>query len=381
MKNNIEIPFNKPYCSIMGIEYIIDSISCGKISGDGKYTQLCNKWFRKKIDRKVLITHSCTASLEMMALLANIKPGDEVILPSFTFVSTANAIILRGATPVFIDIKPTTCNMDENLIEQAISSKTRGIFVVHYAGVGCDMDEIIKIARKYNLYVMEDAAQGFGAFYKGKPLGTIGDLGSLSFHETKNIISGEGGCLILNNPNFVERAEIIREKGTNRSKFFRGEIDKYTWVDIGSSYLPSDMICAYLYSQLEESDKILKHRIKLWNQYNDFFEIYERKGYIKRPYIPEYCKHNAHIYYIFFENLNKRSLFIDYLKKNDIHSVFHYVPLHSSPAGKKYGKIASKMNITNKVSETLVRLPLFYQLDDEMEKIFDVIEKFFKEIF
>ncbi len=377
----MRIPFNKPYCSIMGIENIIDSICCGKISGDGKYTKLCNEWFQKKLERKVLITHSCTAALEMMGLLADLGPGDEIILPSFTFVSTANAIILRGATPVFVDIKPTTLNIDENLIEQAISSKTRAIFVVHYAGVGCDMDEIIRIARKYNLYVMEDAAQGFGAFYKEKPLGTIGDLGCLSFHETKNIISGEGGCLILNNPNFIERAEIIREKGTNRTKFFRGEIDKYTWVDIGSSYLPSDMISAYLYAQLEESDKILNHRIKLWNLYNNFFEIYERKGYIKRPYIPAYCRHNAHIYYILFENFNKRCLFIEYLKKNKIHSVFHYVPLHSAPAGKKYGKIASEMDITNRVSDTLVRMPLFYQLDDEIERIFEVIEKFFKEAF
>lgn len=376
------IVFNKPYSSTKEIQYIADSINQGKISGDGYYTKLCNQWFLEKIDRKILLTHSCTAALEMMAILLDLKEGDEIIMPSYTFVSTANAFVLRGAKPVFVDIHPSTLNINEKLIEQAITTKTKAIVAVHYAGVGCEMDELQKICKKHNLYLLEDAAQGFESFYNGKPLGTIGDLGTYSFHETKNIISGEGGCLIINNENFLERAEIIREKGTNRSKFFRGEVDKYTWVDTGSSFLPSDIIAAFLFGQLENVKEITFKRIAIWNKYNEFFRQFEEKGYIKRPFIPENCRHNAHMYYVLFDNLSLRSKFIEYLKKNDIFPVFHYIPLHSSPAGLKFGRTATKMDITDKISDTLVRMPLFYELSDEkLFKIFNVVSKFFDEVF
>lgn len=375
----MKIVFNKPHFSHNEIENIVDSLERGKISGDGYYTSLCNEWFKNEIDRKILLTHSCTAALEMMAILANIEPGDEVIMPSYTFVSTANAFVLRGAKIVFVDIRPDTLNIDENLIEQAITSKTKAIVVVHYAGVGCEMDKISDIAKKHNLYLFEDAAQGFDSEYKGKPLGTIGDLGTYSFHETKNIISGEGGCLIINNDKFSERAEIIREKGTNRSKFFRGQVDKYTWVDIGSSYLPSDMIASFLYAQLQSSKNITQKRLEIWDMYNKFFEQYESKGVLRRPIIPAECKHNAHMFYILFNDLETRTKYIDCLKENSIYTVFHYIPLHSSPAGEKYGITSSKMEVTNKVSDTLVRLPLFYSLsNNQIEQIFKVSEKFLK---
>lgn len=378
----MSIVFNKPYSSKTEMQHIIDSIKKGKISGDGYYTKLCNEWFLKEINRKILLTHSCTAALEMMAILMDAKLGDEVIMPSYTFVSTANAFVLRGLKPVFVDIRPDTLNLDENLIEQAVTEKTKAIVPVHYAGVGCEMDKIIAIAKKHNLYVFEDAAQGFGSKYKGRELGTIGDLGAYSFHETKNIISGEGGCLITNNEGFLERAEIIREKGTNRSKFFRGQVDKYTWVDIGSSYLPSDVIAAYLYGQLEHSSTITTKRMAIWNEYNKFFEQYEEQKLIRRPIIPDECTHNAHMYYILLNDLSTRTKFIDYLKNNDILSVFHYIPLHSSPAGQKYGRTASDMSVTDIVSDTLVRLPMYYELsNDDLAKIFEVTKKFFKENF
>jgi len=314
----MSIVFNKPYCSKKELDNIADSVERGKISGDGYYTRLCNEWFLKNTGKKVLLTHSCTAALEMTAILMDAQPGDEVIMPSYTFVSTANAYVLRGLKPVFIDIRPDTLNIDESLIEGAITEKTRAVVPVHYAGVGCEMDKIASIAQKYGLYVFEDAAQGFGSLYKTKLLGTIGDLGAYSFHETKNIISGEGGCLIISNEKFAERAEIIREKGTNRPQFFRGEVDKYTWVDIGSSYLPSDIIAAYLYAQLEHSEQICAKRMELWNKYHIFFEEYEKKGIIRRPIIPTYCEHNAHTYYILFHDLSTRTKFIDYLQKNGI---------------------------------------------------------------
>jgi len=376
----MSIVFNKPYSSKKELENIADSVERGKISGDGYYTKRCNEWFLKNTGRKTLLAHSCTAALEMTAVLMDAQAGYEVIMPSYTFVSTANAYVLRGLKPVFVDIRPDTLNMDENLIEQAITEKTKAIVPVHYAGVGCEMDTIMSIAQKHSLYVFEDAAQGFGSRYKAMPLGTIGDLGAYSFHETKNIISGEGGCLIINNEKFAERAEIIREKGTNRPQFFRGEVDKYTWVDIGSSYLPSDIIAAYLYAQLEHSEQIYAKRMELWNKYHIFFEEYEKKGIIRRPVIPACCEHNAHTYYILFNDLNTRTKFIDYLRKNDISSVFHYIPLHSSPAGRKFGRTASSMDVTDKISDTLVRLPLFYELDEEkMERIFGVVRSFFKE--
>ncbi|MBO4746087.1 MAG: dTDP-4-amino-4,6-dideoxygalactose transaminase, partial [Alphaproteobacteria bacterium] len=328
---------------------------------------------------KALLTHSCTAALEMSAMLLDLKPGDEVIMPSYTFVSTASAFVLRGAVPVFIDIRPDTCNIDEKLIESAITDKTRAIVCVHYAGVACEMDTIMAIAKKHNLPVVEDAAQAFGSFYKGRPCGTIGDMGCYSFHETKNVICGEGGALIINNDKYIERAEIIREKGTNRTKFFRGEIDKYTWVDIGSSYLPSDMVAAFLYSQLENMDKINNKRLQLWDKYNAFFKAYD--GVITRPVVPDSCKHNAHMYYIRFKDLSLRTKFIQHMKQNEIGTVFHYIPLHSSPAGQKFCKTCGELNNTNMVSDTLVRLPMFYELqDDQLDLITACAKKFLCEM-
>lgn len=362
------IHFNKPFLIENEFRYIEDAINNQCIlRGDGVYTKKCHSLLEEKLScKKALLTHSCTAALEMAAILLDLKPGDEVIMPSYTFVSTANAFVLRGAVPVFVDIRPDTLNIDENLIEDAITPKTKAICCVHYAGVACEMDKILDIAHRHNLYVVEDAAQALGSFYKGKPLGTIGDMGCFSFHETKNVISGEGGAIIINNEKFIERAEIIREKGTNRSKFFRGQVDKYTWVDIGSSYLPSDMIAAFLYSQLENMDKINQKRIDIWNEYHEFFKQFE--DVIKRPYCPEYCQHNAHMYYLLFKDLETRTMFIDYMKQNDVSTVFHYIPLHSSPAGQKYCRTYGKMDVTNEISDTLVRLPMFYELDDESLK-------------
>ena len=373
------INFNKPYMSGNELHYIADSVKKGKISGDGLYTKLCNEWFLDNINRKILLTTSCTSALEMMAMLLDIKEGDEVIMPSYTFVSSANAFVIRGAVPVFVDIRHDTLNINEKLVEQAITPKTKAVVAVHYAGVGCEMDTLSSICKKHGLYLLEDAAQGFGAEYKGKPLGTIGDLGTYSFHETKNVISGEGGCLIINNDKFQERSEIIREKGTNRSKFFRGEVDKYTWVDKGSSFLASDMIAAFLYAQVENAKEITEKRLDIWRKYHDFFEPYEQKQLIRRPVIDESCKHNAHMYYILFNELPERTRFIEYLKSKNINSVFHYIPLHSSPAGKKYGQVSGSMDVTNKVADTLLRLPLFYELNDNQQKrIFNAISDFFK---
>lgn len=371
------LPFNKPYMIENEFKYIKDSINNGVLRGDGIYTKKCHNFLEQKLGcKKALLTHSCTAALEMAAILLDIKDGDEIIMPSYTFVSTANAFVLRGGIPVFVDIKPDTLNIDENLIEQAITPKTKAICVVHYAGISCEMDKILEIARKYNLYVVEDAAQALGSFYNNKPLGTLGDLACFSFHETKNIISGEGGALIINNEKFIERAEIIREKGTNRSKFFRGEVDKYTWVDIGSSFLPSDIIAAYLYSQLENMEKINNKRMDLWNNYNEFFVQYTDN--VQIPFIPKNCIHNAHMYYLIFNNLEQRTNFINYMKSNDINPVFHYIPLHSSPAGIKYGKVTGCMDVTDKISDTLVRLPMFYELDFKQQDIIkDIFINFF----
>lgn len=369
------IPFNKPFLIDKEFEYIQDAINQGVLRGDGIYTKKCHEFLEKKLNcKKALLTHSCTAALEMAAILLDIKPGDEIIMPSYTFVSTANAFVLRGGVPVFVDIREDTLNIDENLIENAITEKTKAICVVHYAGVSCEMDKILEIAKKYKLPVVEDAAQALGSFYKEKPLGTIGDLGCFSFHETKNVISGEGGALIINDPKYIERAEIIREKGTNRSQFFRGEVDKYTWVDIGSSFLPSDMVAAYLFSQLENMDKINKKRMEIWQNYDEFFSRYD--GKIRRPYIPNNCKHNAHMYYVLFKNLAERTQFIDYMKSNGINPVFHYIPLHSSPAGIKYGRVSGDMAVTDRVSDTLVRMPMYYTLsDDELSSIKSFITK------
>lgn len=368
------IHFNKPFLIENEFRYIEDAINNQCIlRGDGVYTKKCHSLLEEKLGcKKALLTHSCTAALEMAAILLDLKPGDEVIMPSYTFVSTANAFVLRGAVPVFVDIRPDTLNIDENLIEDAITPKTKAICCVHYAGVACEMDKILDIAKRHNLYVVEDAAQALGSYYKGKPLGTIGDMGCFSFHETKNIISGEGGAIIINNEKYIERAEIIREKGTNRSKFFRGQVDKYTWVDIGSSYLPSDMIAAFLYSQLENMDKINAKRLEIWHKYDEFFKQYD--NIIRRPICPAECNHNAHMYYLLFNNLDMRTKFIDFMKKNDILTVFHYIPLHSAPAGQKYCRTFGDMAVTDNVSDTLVRLPIYYELDDN--KINYILDKF-----
>ena len=372
------INFNVPTHTQKTTEYILDVFKEKHASGDGKYTKLCNQWFKQNYSLKqALLVHSGTAALEMAAVLSDLDAGDEVIMPSYTFCSTANAFLLAGATPVFIDIRPDTLNIDETLIEQAITNKTKAIVPVHYAGVGCEMDKILEIAKKYNLLVIEDAAQAFDSKYKGKRLGTIGDMGCFSFHETKNVMSGEGGLFVTNNETYTERAEIIREKGTNRSKFFRGQVDKYTWVDKGSSYLPSDIIAAYLYSILEIEQDIQEKRKYVWNLYNNAFENLEKEGKVRRPIIPEYCTNNAHMFYLLFNDLKTRTKFISYLKENDIYAPFHYIPLHSSPAGKKYCKTASKMDVTNTISDTLVRLPLYYDISEEnINKIISTVLDF-----
>ncbi len=376
-----KINFNKPYVSQDEINAITDAIKGEKISGDGKYTKLCNEWFQNRLNRKILLTHSCTAALEMAAILLDAPLGSEVIMPSYTFVSTANAFVLRGLKPVFVDIRPDTLNLDEKLIEDAITDKTVAIAPVHYAGVGCEMDTILKIAQKHNLKVVEDAAQGVMSKYKGKPLGTIGDLGTYSFHETKNIVSGEGGALIINNKAYEDRSEIIREKGTNRSRFFRGQVDKYTWVDIGSSYLPSDIIAAFLYSQLQKADEITQKRINIWNKYNKFFKQYEQKGLLRCPIVPEECEHNAHMFYVLFNDLETRTQYISALKEHGITSVFHYIPLHSAPMGEKYCRYVGDMKVTNRVSDTLLRLPMYYELeDDDLNYIFELTQHFMSKL-
>lgn len=356
----MRIPFNKPYMTGKELDYIQRAHTDGHLSGDGGFTKRCNAWLEQHIGcKKALLTHSCTGALEMAALLLDLAPGDEVIMPSFTFVSTANAFVLRGAVPVFVDIRPDTLNIDETLIEAAITPKTRAICVVHYAGVGCEMDAITDIASRHNLLVVEDAAQGIMSSYKGRPLGSTGALAAVSFHETKNIISGEGGALLINDERYIERAEIIREKGTNRSKFFRGQVDKYTWVDVGSSFLPGEIVAAFLAAQMEEAETITQGRLAIWGQYHAAFAELEAQGQLRRPVIPPHCAHNAHMYYLLLPNLAQRTAFIDRLKAEDIGAVFHYIPLHSSPAGRKYCRTATSMAATDAASERLVRLPLW----------------------
>jgi len=369
------IPFNKPHITGKELWYIAQAHAKGQLAGDGIFTKKCQQWLEETTGcRKALLTHSCTAALEMAAILADIQPGDEVIMPSYTFVSTANAFVLRGGVPVFVDIRPDTLNIDESLIEAAITPKTKAIVPVHYAGVGCEMDVIMDIARRHNLLVIEDAAQGVTAFYKGKSLGSIGDLGALSFHETKNIISGEGGALLVNNPALVERAEIIREKGTNRSKFFRGEVDKYTWMDIGSSYLPGEIIAAFLWAQAEEADRINQSRLKQWDAYHAAFEGLEKSGVLRRPVITPECEHNAHMYYVLAEAPAQRTGLIQALKEQGIHTVFHYVPLHASPAGIRYGRVHGEMKNTEVLADRVIRLPLWVNLqDEEQAKIIELL--------
>lgn len=375
-----KIPFNKPYIVGKELYYIAQAVQNGQLSGDGPFTRKCNRWLEEYFGaKKVLLTHSCTAALEMAAILCDIQPGDEFIVPSYTFVSTVNAFVLRGGVPVFVDIRPDTLNIDEKQIEAAITPKTKVIVPVHYAGVGCNMEAIMEIARRHNLLVVEDAAQGVCATYKNKYLGTIGHLGCYSFHETKNFISGEGGALVLNDERFFERAEIIREKGTNRSQFFRGMVDKYTWVDFGSSYLPSEMIAAFLYAQLEESDKITEKRMSVWDEYHRLLEPLEKAGKLRRPVFPQDCGHNAHMYYILLHTLEERTDLIDFLKKQNIFPVFHYVPLHSSPKGIELGGSRFSLPVTDSLSERLLRLPCYYELElAQAASICNFIRDFFE---
>lgn len=375
------IPFNRP--PYVGKEdiYIAEAIRNHKICGDGPFTRHCNEWIEENTgSAKALLTTSCTSALEMAALLCNILPGDEVIMPSYTFVSTADAFVLRGAKIVFVDIRPDTMNIDETLIEEAVTEKTKAIVVVHYAGVACEMDTIMEIANRHQLYVVEDAAQGVKAFYKGKALGTIGDFGCYSFHETKNYSMGEGGAILIKNRDNVEMAEIIREKGTNRSKFFRGEIDKYSWVEAGSSYLPSELNAAYLYAQLEIADEMNEKRLVCWNQYYSELKELAEKGCIELPFVPDQCKHNAHMFYIKTRDLEERTSLLRYLKAEDIGAVFHYVPLHSSEAGRKYGRFHGEDKYTTRESDRLVRLPMFYGLtENEINSVTEAVKAFYKE--
>lgn len=373
------IDFNIPPCVGTEITYIQQAIQKGKICGDGSFTQKCSQWMMEHFSvNHTFLTTSCTHALEMAAVLSGIEPGDEVILPSYTFVSTADAFVQRGASLVFVDIRPDTMNLDEKLIEEAITPKTKVIVPVHYAGVSCEMDTIMDIAKRNNLIVVEDAAQGFASYYKGKSLGTIGDFGCFSFHETKNLSMGEGGALLFQNDSYQEKAEILREKGTDRSKFFRGQVDKYTWQDYGSSYLPSELNAAYLWAQLEKADTIQKDRMDTWNFYNETLLPLAQKGYIEQPFIPEECTHNAHMYYIKLPDLNTRSDFIAYLKEHNIMSVFHYIPLHSAPAGIKYGRFYGEDLYTTLESERLVRLPMYYGLSSEnKEYVVETIHNYF----
>lgn len=373
------IPFNIPLYLGTEMEYISEAIKSKKICGDGQYTKKCNSWIESKTGAsKAMLTTSCTHALEMAALLCDIKSGDEVIMSPFTFVSTANAFVLRGAKIVFVDIRPDTMNIDENLIENAMTDKTKAIVPVHYAGVGCEMDKIMDIARKKGVIVIEDAAQGVMSKYKGQALGSIGDFGCYSFHETKNYSMGEGGAVLIRNGKGIERAEIIREKGTNRSQFFRGQVDKYTWVDLGSSYLPSELNAAYLYAQLEEADKINNDRLNSWKLYYEGLKFLKDKGYIELPFIPETCEHNAHMFYIKVKDLDVRTRLINYLKNSNIQSAFHYVPLHSAPAGIKFGRFYGNDNYTTKESERLLRLPMYFGLkESEIDHIINVIYRFF----
>lgn len=373
------IPFNVPPYVGTELKYVKQAVENHKICGDGPFTKKCHTWLEENLPcQKALLTTSGTTALEMAAILCDLQPGDEVILPSFTFSTTATAFVLVGAKLVFVDVRPDTMNIDENKIEAAITDKTRVIVSVHYAGVACEMDTIMDIAKRHNLKVVEDAAQGVMSSYKGKALGTIGDFGCFSFHETKNYSMGEGGALIINNEEYNDRAEIIREKGTNRSRFFRGQVDKYTWVDYGSSYLPSDMNAAYLWGQLEVADEINDNRLASWHTYYDAFKELEEKGLVKLPTIPEECVHNAHMFYLKCRSLEERTEFISFLKENDIVPTFHYIPLHSSPAGMRFGRFDGEDEVTTSESEKLVRLPMYYNMkDSDISKVIAAVVEFY----
>jgi len=374
------ISFNKPHLTGKELHYISEAHALGQLSGDGPFTRRCNAWLEQQTGcNKALLTHSCTAALDMAAILAGTAPGDEIIMPSYTFSSTANAFVLRGGSPVFVDIRPDTLNLDETKIEAAITPRTKAIVPVHYAGVGCEMDAIMAIAERHHLLVIEDAAQGVRSEYKGRPLGGIGHLGCLSFHETKNIIAGEGGALLINDERFVGRAEVIREKGTNRSEFFRGEVDKYTWVDVGSSYLPGEIVAAFLWAQMEDVKRITDKRLAIWNTYDAGLNGLERKGVLRLPVVPAECKHNAHMFYVLFDDLESRTRAIESLNRNDITAVFHYVPLHSSPAGVKFGRAHGDMTVTNHTSDRLLRLPLYYDMSEaDTERVIETLVSFYR---
>ena len=368
------IPFNKPGITGKELEYITKAHASGHLSGDGSFTKKCNEWVERATGAsRALLTHSCTAALEMAAILANISPGDEVIMPSYTFVSTANAVVLRGGVPVFVDIRDDTLNINERLIESAITTRTKAIMAVHYAGVACEMDTISDIAKRHGLFVIEDAAQAIMSSYKGRPLGSIGDLGALSFHETKNIISGEGGALLLRDEIFRERAEIVREKGTNRSLFFRGQVDKYTWVDVGSSYLPSEIIAAFLWAQMEDAGAITLRRLAIWDRYHAALAPLEDAGLLRRPIVPKECKHNAHMYYVLLRSLEERTALISALKERGVSTVFHYIPLHSSPAGQKYARAHGDLSRTDALADRLLRLPLWLGLEPYFDEVIEAV--------
>jgi dTDP-4-amino-4,6-dideoxygalactose transaminase len=374
------IPFNRPFIVGRELDYIREAVHCGHLAGDGQFTERCQRWMEEEFDiKKVLLTTSCTMALEMSAILCDIHPGDEVILPSYTFVTTANAFVLLGAKPIFVDICPDTLNIDPTRIEAVITERTKAIVPVHYAGVSCDMDRITEIAQRHNLRVIEDAAQGVNARYQDRFLGSIGDLGCYSFHETKNFIAGEGGAITINDPALIERAEIIREKGTNRSKFFRGEVDKYTWVDIGSSYLPSELVAAYLFAQLEKATLITDQRLSLVSKYHSAFQALEDRGTVRLPVTPDGCTANGHMFYLILESEPQRHALIEYLKSKGIHAVFHYVPLHTSPMGQTFGYTSGDLPVTEDLSERLLRLPCYFEMtSEEQEYVIEHVHHFFR---
>ncbi len=370
------IPFNKPFMTGRELWHIAQAHANGHLSGDGQFTKRSHTWLEQRTGaQRALLTHSCTAALEMAALLLDLRPGDEVIMPSYTFVSTANAFVLRGAVPVFVDVREDTLNLDERLVEAAITPRTRAICVVHYAGVACEMDTLVEIAVRHGLAIVEDAAQAIMSTYKGRPLGTIGDLGALSFHETKNIISGEGGALLCRDARFGERAEILREKGTNRSRFFRGQVDKYTWVDVGSSFLPGEITAAFLCAQIEEADQITARRLAIWERYHQWAEAHEKAGRLRRPVVPADCQHNAHMYYMLLPDLEVRTRFIAGMKALGVQTVFHYIPLHSAPAGLQTARVHGELHNTDALSERLVRMPLWIGVEEHLDAIFAAADK------
>jgi dTDP-4-amino-4,6-dideoxygalactose transaminase len=379
MADRTTIGFNRPTLAGREFDYLRQAVENAHLSGDGPFTRRCHAWLEERLGaQRALLTHSCTAALEMAAILAEVGPGDEIVMPSYTFVSTANAFVLRGAVPVFVDIRPDTMNIDEQLIEAAITPRTKAICVVHYAGVACEMDAIMSIANRHRLLVIEDAAQALMSTYKGRPLGTFGAMSAISFHETKNLISGEGGALIINDLRFVKRGEIVREKGTNRSAFFRGEVDKYTWVDVGSSFLPSDILAAFLLAQLENADNLARERRDLWMRYHTGFEALEKRGCLRRPHIPLHCGHNAHLYAIRLSDLAERTAMIEHLKGQGVNAPFHYVPLHTAPAGRRYARTVGELPLTVKESERLVRLPLWYGMGEvRVDAVIAAVREFF----